>query len=309
MRLIGDAEVRTAAGLDLAVDAIQRAFRALAAGEAAIQPRMRTVAGAVKLSTMAAVLPGEGVAGAKVYTTVDGRFRFLVLLFDAASGAPLACMEADAFTEVRTAATSVAAALALADPASRLLAVFGTGLQARAHALALARRFPLAGIRVVSRGNARAFCAEIGTATGVPTVQADARAALAGAGLVVTATRAKTPVVHGADLAPGAFVAAVGATLPDHAELDADAFRRAATVVVEWGEQSFAESGDLLLAEAAGALDRSTVVEMATVLGDPTWQRPVPEGVTIFKSVGIALEDVAVAAAVWRRLATGANRG
>jgi ornithine cyclodeaminase len=308
MRLVDDAEVRANADPDEAVAAITAAFRAQAGARAALQPRHRIVAGATKLSTMAAVLPDDGVAGAKVYTTVDGRFRFVVVLFDAASGEPLACMEADAFTEIRTAAVTTAMALALADPQSATLAVFGTGVQAAAHVRALARRFPLAEIRVVSRGDAAAFCAAMAAETGRSVVQRDAAAAVAGARIVVTATRSRTPLFDGHHLSPGAFVAAVGSTLPDTAELDATTFLRADSVVIEWAPQAFAEAGDLLLAESAGALDRRQVIEASAALADPGRARPSPDAIVVFKSVGIALEDVAVAGAVWRRLNRGWGR-
>lgn len=306
MRLVSDAEVRRHADPDLAVEAVKRAFAGQAAGSTALQARHRIVADGTKLSTMAAILPSEGVGGAKVYTTVNGKFRFVVLLFDAVSGEPLACLEADAFTEIRTAAVTTAVAGSLADAQARTLAVFGTGVQAGAHIRALSRRFPLDRISVVSRGDAGAFCQAMQAETGRQVAQADALSAVDGAAIVVTATRAKTPLFPGAALAPGALVAAVGSTLPDGAELDADAFRRATSVVVEWSPQSFAEAGDLILAEAAGALDRSQVIEVADALANPAAVRPCAESIVIFKSVGIALEDVAVAAAVWQRISTTA---
>lgn len=302
MRLVSDAEVRAVADLDAAAEAVADAFRQQAAGTTAIQPRHRIAMNGTKLSTMGAVLPGSGVAGAKVYTTVDGQFRFLVLLFDAADGTPLACLEADAFTEIRTAAVTAVVAAALAAPDAAKLAVFGTGVQARAHVRALARRFPLTEVAVVSRGDAGGFCRDLSAETGVSLRQADAAAAVAGAGLVITATRSKTPVFDGAALAPGAFVAAVGSTLPDGAELDRETIRRAASVVVEWRPQTLAEAGDLLLADADGVLDSDRVIEVGEALADPSRARPGPDSIVVFESVGIALEDVAVAAAVWRRL-------
>ncbi|MGF1626495.1 MAG: ornithine cyclodeaminase family protein [Alphaproteobacteria bacterium] len=306
MRLIPNAEVRANADPDEAVAAIRRAFGEQAQGAAALQARHRIAAGATKISTMAAILPSEGVAGAKVYTTVDGRFRFLMLLFDAATGEPLACMEADAFTELRTAAVTVAATESLANPDADVLAVFGTGVQAGANLRALARRLPLREIRVVSRGDATEFCTAMAAATGLPVVQAAADEAVAGAGVVVTATRAKAPLFHGTALSPGAFVAALGSTLPDAAELDATTFIRAASVVVEWAPQALAEAGDLLLAESAGAFDHHHMIELAAALADPSCARPDKNSIVIYKSVGIALEDVAVAAAIWRRI-TGAD--
>ncbi|NBB83675.1 MAG: ornithine cyclodeaminase family protein [Alphaproteobacteria bacterium] len=308
MRLVGDAEVRAVADLDLAVEAVDGAFRQQAAGRVALQARHRIALDGTKLSTMAAVLPDAGVAGAKVYTTVNGQFRFVVLLFDAASGAPLACLEADAFTEIRTAAVTAVVARALADPAARKLAVFGSGVQARAHVRALAARFPLEEVVLVSRGDAAGVCRALADEVGVPVRPAGSEAADAavdGAALVVTATRSKTPVFAGDRLAPGAFVAAVGSTLPDGRELDAETIRRADAIVVEWRAQSFAEAGDLVLAEADGALDRDRVVEVAEALAEPARGRRTPGSIVVFESVGIALEDVAVAAAVWRRLTGG----
>jgi ornithine cyclodeaminase len=296
MRLVRDDEVRAAADPAEAAAAVADAF----AGPAALQPRHRIVADGTKLSTMAAILPGQGLAGAKVYTTVGGAFRFVVLLFDAATGAPLACMEADAFTEIRTAAVTEVAAAALGPAAPRRLALFGTGVQARAHGRALARRFALQAIDVVSRGDASAFCDALAAATGVPAQPATADA-VAQADLVVTATRARTPLFDGTLLRPGAFVAAVGSTLPETAELDLAAYRGAATVIVEDEGQSFAESGGLIRARAAGALPR--VMTLADALADPAAARPAPDATVVFDSVGIALEDVAVAGAIWRRLA------
>lgn len=116
MKLIDDATVRRLLDPAAAREAVDRALRHFADGQAAVQARVRTIAGPVKLSTMAAVDLGGRVAGAKVYTTIAGRFRFVVLLFDAESGAPLAVLESDAMTEVRTAAVTAVAARALAGP-------------------------------------------------------------------------------------------------------------------------------------------------------------------------------------------------
>lgn len=305
MRLLRDAEVRAVAReLDLAA-AVGAAFAEAAAGRSALQPRQRIAIDGAKLSTMAAILPGLGVAGAKVYTTVGGRFAFVVLLFDAASGAPLACLEADAFTEFRTAAVSevVAAALGPRDP--KVLAVFGTGVQAGAHARAFARRFALRELRVVSRGDAGDYCARLGAELGIDARPAAAADAVAGADLVVTATRSKTPLFDGAWLAPGALVTAVGSTLPDGREIDGATLRRAAAIVIEDPLQTFAEAGDLRLAAADGDLDGDKVLTLADALADPARARPSDDAIVVFESVGIALEDVAVAAAIYRAIADG----
>lgn len=303
MKLIDDATVRRLLDPAAAREAVDRALRHFADGQAAVQARVRTVAGPVKLSTMAAVDLGGRVAGAKVYTTIAGRFRFVVLLFDAESGAPLAVLESDAMTEVRTAAVTAVAARALARADADTLAVFGTGIQAGSHVRALAGALPVRQVRVVSRGDARDFCRRMAEATGLPVEQAGTRAALDGAGLVVTATRSATPLFGLDQLAPGAFVAAVGSTLPGHAEIGADVIG-AARVVVEWLPQAREEAGDLLLAAEAGAFSWDSAVELGAILTGRAPGRTRPDEIFLFESVGIGLEDVACAAEVWNRLSS-----
>ncbi len=297
MRLIGEDEARALADPIAAASAVADALNEAANGATAMQTRKRIVAGAVKLSTMAAILPGAGLAGAKVYTTIGGRFCFLVVLFDANSGKPLACIEANALTEIRTAAVTETVAAAFVRAAPSRLAVFGAGVQARSHVRALVRRFGLQEVSVVSRSDATAFCAEMGEATGVPIKQTGADAALEGADIVVTATRSSEPVLDAERLEENAFVAAVGATLPWARELPGSAYSRAGRVLVEDLAQSFSESGDLILAEAEGCLDRKRVETLSDALKRPG---PSANGAVIFKSVGIALADVAVAGAIWR---------
>lgn len=297
MRLLSDAEVRRLADPVDAAEALADAFAEAADGGTALLPRQRITAGGTKLSTMAAVLPGMGVAGAKVYTTIEGRFRFVVLLFDADSGKPLAAMEADALTEFRTAAvTEVVCARFAAQPLEKA-AVFGTGVQARAHIRALARRFAPAEIALVSRSDADPLCQDLTAETGVTVRPAVGEQAVRGAQVVVTATRATDPLFDGDWLEDGAFVAAVGSTLPHARELDDTTMRRAGRVLVEDRRQALAESGDLIAALSSGALDEGRIVELAPALA----ARDTAGGVTVFKSVGIALEDVAVAARIWRK--------
>lgn len=304
MKFMTDAEVRRLADPVMAADAISRAFEEAASGSTALLARQRIAAGGLKLSAMAAILPGSGVAGAKVYTTRDGAFRFVVLLFDAGTGAPLAVLGADALTEIRTAAVTEVVAARCAPGAGGRIAVFGTGVQARSHVRALARSLRPEAIDLVSRGDAGRLAGVLSEETGVPVRPADAEAAVRGARVVVTATRAVTPLLRGEWLAPGCFVAAVGSTLPHARELDDATMHRAARVLVEDREQACAEAGDLILAQQSGAIDPGRIVDLFPVVaaGAPA-VGPDENGrdVTVFKSVGIALEDVAVAAAIWRR--------
>jgi ornithine cyclodeaminase len=307
MRLLTDAQVRRLADPEEAARAIEAAFAEAAGGGTALLPRKRIVSGALKLSAMAAILPGAGVAGAKVYTTREGAFRFVVVLFDAESGAPLATLEADALTEIRTAAVTEVVAARLAPGVGGKIAVFGTGVQARAHVRALARRLHPACIAVASRGDAGEFCSALTLETGIEVRPEPAGRAIEGARVVVTATRATEPLFDGAGLAPGCLVAAVGSTLPHARELDDATMRRASRVLVEDRAQAMTEAGDLIGALESGALEETRIADLAAELARPgahdaAGGRDGGGGsgdVTIFKSVGIALEDIAVAARIW----------
>jgi ornithine cyclodeaminase len=290
------------------IGTLRRAFVAFARGEAAMQRRMRTDAGGVKLSTLGAVWPGEGYAGAKVYTTIAGRFDFVIVLFCAHTGAPLATLDANAITRWRTAAVSVLAAQQYARKDAATLAVFGTGVQARAHVEAFARAFPLASIRIVSRGSGEALAAHARSLVRGEVRVAGAREALAGADIVVTATRAASPLFAGDWVAPGAFVAAVGSSRPDTRETDDALVARASAIVVEWSEQTQDEAGDLVQADPA-LLARVPVIDLGDVLAGTAQPRRAEGDVAIFKSVGVGLADIAAAGLAWTSLSPRAGRG
>ncbi|MBL8288899.1 MAG: ornithine cyclodeaminase family protein [Rubrivivax sp.] len=309
MQHVSDATLDALVGPDEAMAALRDAFAQFAEGAAAMQPRVRTEAAGVKLSTLGAVLPGSNAVGAKVYTTVAGRFSFVIILFAADSGAPLATFDAAAITRLRTAACSAIAAQHLARRGARSLAVLGLGVQGRAHARQFARAFDLREIRVqgphLTDDDARALQADTGVAVRRCAAAAEA---VDGADLVVTASRAATPLFDGAGLARGAFVAAVGSSLPGTRELDDTALARAAIVAVEWREQALREAGDLVLA-APAALPPGKVVELGELVSGRAPGRTDEDQLTIYKSVGVGLEDVAVAALAWRKLnALGAGK-
>jgi ornithine cyclodeaminase len=221
------------------------AFKQFGAGTAAMQQRMRTEAGGVKLSTLGAVIPGQKVAGAKVYTTIAGRFTFVILLFSTEDGRPLASFDADAITRLRTAACSVIAARYLARPRPRHLAIFGAGAQGSAHAQQMASAFELDRITICTRHPSDAMLASLSARCDAKVSFGDVSQALDEADIVVTASRSATPLFEGERLPKGCFVAAIGSSLPTTRELDDTALRRASVIAVEWREQSLREAGDL----------------------------------------------------------------
>jgi ornithine cyclodeaminase/alanine dehydrogenase-like protein (mu-crystallin family) len=298
MKLITNEEVAQLITTGDAIAAMREAFAAARGG--AQQARVRTSSGGVMLSTMGAVLPDAGIAGTKVYTTVNGRFRFVIVLFSTADGMPLATIEADTMTGLRTAAATAVAADHLARDDAATLAVIGTGVQARSHipALLQVRRFKE--ILIAGRHGQQAFADDIGKLTGVPARAVSIDDAARMGDVLVTVTRSATPLFDGNLLKPGAFVAAVGASKPNVRELDDTAIKRAAALVVEWKPQARQEAGDLLLCQP-GTFDWDNVLELGDVVDGSAAYARKPEDIVIYKTIGVGLEDVALAGLAWKK--------
>jgi ornithine cyclodeaminase len=277
------------------------AFSSFGRERAAMQERIRTEAGGVKLSTLGAVIPDQGVAGAKVYTTINGQFSFVILIFSTEDGRPLASFDAGAITRLRTAACTVMAARHLARPDARTLALFGAGTQGTAHARQLSAALPLERILLSDPYADTATAERLAGWCGIPVSFAEPEAAVAVADIVVTASRSTTPLFPGSALKPGAFVAAIGSSLPHTRELDDAALRRAASVVVEWRPQSTREAGDIVLA-GPGTLPPQKIVELAEVVLSTARARRHVDDIVIYKSVGVGLEDIALAGFAWKQI-------
>ena len=240
----------------------------------------------------------------------------IVLLSAGDTGEPLAILNASAVTEIRTAAVSVIATDALARQDADVLAVIGTGVQARAHILALDGARDLTEIRIAGTGSGKAarLAASLASQTRVPLTAADdVRTALRGAGIVVTATSSAEPVLRRDWLAPGTHVNAVGACLPHARELDT-ATMAAAAVYADRRDGLLSEAGDYLLAAADGAITPDQVRgELGEVLADLAPGRADDQEITVFESLGLAVEDLAAAAAAYRtamdRRRAGASAG
>jgi alanine dehydrogenase len=215
-----------------------------------------------------------------------------ILLFKPETGEPLATMDGRLITEVRTAAVSALATERLARPDASVLAIIGSGVQARSHleALRLVRDFRE--VRVWSPRRAAAFANEHGVHAAV-----SAEEAVRGADVVVTATTSQTPVLSGEWLSPGAHVNAVGAPRPGWRELDDEVLRRT-RVYVDSREAAVKESGDII---AAGEI----FAEIGEVVAGTKPGRRSDEEVTLFKSLGLAVEDVATAELVYRKALDG----
>jgi len=289
---LDEAGVRAALRWDELIDAMEGALAAFSSGRV-LQPvrNMLTIEeGKRYLGIMPAV--SERAMGLKLVSFYPGNagtaiptHMAMILLFRSDTGEPLAVMDGRLITEMRTAAVSAAAARRLAPPDSRVLALLGSGVQAKAHLEALARVRDFEEVRVWSRTpeHAERFAREHDARA------MDAESAVRGADVVVTATSAREPILKGAWLKDGAYVNAVGAPRPTWRELD-DAVM-ANLLFVDSREAVLKESGDVILSKAA------IYAEIGEIFAGAK-QSPRSR-TTVFKSVGIAAEDIAAARLVY----------
>jgi ornithine cyclodeaminase/alanine dehydrogenase-like protein (mu-crystallin family) len=289
---LDEADVGALLRWDELIVAMERALAAFSSGRV-LQPvrNMLTIEeGQRYLGVMPAVT--EDAMGLKLvsfYPSNAGKgiptHMAMILLFRPDTGEPLAVMDGRLITEMRTAAVSAAVTHRLASPGSHVLALLGSGIQAKAHLKALAHVRTFDEVRIWSRTPERAkrFADEHG-ATAM-----DAESAVRGADVIVTATSAREPILRGAWLKPGAHVNAVGAPRPTWRELDDEAM--ANLIVVDSREAVLKESGDIILSNAQIYAEAGEIFSGA---------KPIPSlRTTVFKSVGIAVEDIAAAKLVY----------
>ena len=307
--VITQAEVAELLPMPRCIDVMEEALSAVARDEAVLPLRQMVELPSGEgdlLATMPAYLAGD--AGLKVITVFPRNegtdfhaHQGIVVLFETERGTPVAVIDATAITAIRTAAVSGAATRALARPDAGDLAILGSGTQARSHLEAMAAVRPLRRIRVWSRTEerARAFAEAEAARRGVEIeVSASPRDAVVGADLVCTATSAREPILRGPWLSPGAHVNAVGYSGPRGRELDAEAVARA-RLFCDRRESVLNESGDFLLARAEGAVDDDHIAgEIGEVFIEKVPGRMSPDDITLFESLGLAVEDLAAARAV-----------
>jgi ornithine cyclodeaminase/alanine dehydrogenase-like protein (mu-crystallin family) len=283
-----------------AIDALDSAFRN--GDPSATPPRSQVTTPSGTLLLMPAT--GDAGVGVKLVTLTEanpGRGQPLIhavyVLFDADTQAPRLLVDGSALTALRTAAVSGLATRWLARQDSRTLVVFGAGVQARAHLEAVAAVRPLVELTVVSRTQERAAeLVDVADAMGLSASVGDPEA-VAETDIICTCTTATEPLFDGAILRAGTHLNAVGAFQPHTRELDTETTRRA-RVVVETRESAWEEAGDLVIPLREGAITREHVVADLQELVRGKAVRRGPDDVTVFKSVGLAFEDLAVAGAL-----------
>src|SRR6266511_1729441 len=284
------------------IPAIADALAALSSGGGRVVQPVRSVLPVAPHHGFFAVMPAyAGALGAKLVTFYPQNVGIhthhaVIVLFKAETGEPLAMMDGRLITEMRTAAASAVATQRLTRADASVLAILGSGVQAKSHLAALRHVRSFKEVRVWSPRNAPAFAQRHGV-----NAAATAADAVRGADVVVVAASSTTPILQGRWLSPGTHVNAIGATRPDWRELDDDLVTTA-RVFVDSREAALRESGDVIAAQ-------SEVTEIGAVVAGADPGRRTAQEITLFKSVGVAVEDVAAAALVLgdRSLESGAR--
>jgi alanine dehydrogenase len=306
--LLRESDVEKLATIDMAIEAVEQAFRLQGEQKADTAPRRRCRLDQGMFHVMGASLFTLGYAGLKTYTSVDGVFRFLVLLYGG-DGQLLATIEADRLGQLRTGAASAVATKHMARQESSRLGLFGTGLQARSQLLAICAVRPIETVLAYSRdpGKRERFCKEMTEMTGKGVYPATTpEEAAKGVDIVVTATTSKEPVLNSEWISKGTHINAIGGNFLWKQELDAATVGKSACVVVDSFEQARLESGDLAHAAEAEVFYWEDARELGLVVTGEFPGREDDREITLFESQGIALEDVALAARVYEQaLKTG----
>lgn len=292
-----EADVRRVLTMDVALPAVEAAFRKLALDEATTPPRQRCQTDAVMLHVLPAAAKTLGAIGLKAYTTGKFDALFNVFLFDPKHGGLTAIIQADYLGQVRTGAATGVATKKLARADAKTLGILGTGGQARTQLTAVCKVRKIESIAAFSRDEAKrtAFAAEMTAALGVPvTAVASAEEAVRGKDIVITATTSREPVLLGEWVSPGMHLNLMGSNMRARVEADVDVFRKANLVVIDSKEQGRMEAGDLVAPIDQGVLHWGDVLEFSPLMIGRYPGRESPDDVTVFKSLGLGVQDIAV---------------
>lgn len=295
---LSENDVKKLLTVEMALEGVESAHRDLALGQALDTPRARSRLPQTVLHILQGALPAQGVLGYKAYTSNRSGNRFLVHLFDAASGQLRAVIEADYLGMIRTGATSGLAARWLARPDSTVAGVFGAGWQAEGHVRAICAALPLERVKVFSRkaDKLQAFCQRMSEATGVAVEPAaSAEELVRGSDLLGTVTTAAQPLFDAEWLEPGTHINAAGSNALIRQELSEAALKRCDLIAVDAVPTALAEAGDLLPLLEKGRLHPRQMVELGDVIIGRHPGRTDAGQITVFESQGMAIQDLAVA--------------
>jgi len=298
-----ESDVAGLATMEVALEAVEQAFKLQGQGKADNAPRRRCRLEHGLLHVMSASLPERGYAGLKSYTSVSGVARFVVLLYGN-DGQLLALVEADRLGQLRTGGSGGVATKYMARPEAARLGIFGAGLQAKTQVQAICAVRPIKTVLASSRDETKrqAFCREMTEATGIGVYPASTpEEAARDMDIIVTATTSSEPVLDSGWVAKGTHINAIGGNFLSRQEVDVATVAKCACVVVDSCEQAMLESGDLAKAAEAEVFYWEDARELGLVVLGEFPGREEDGEITLFESQGVALEDVALAAAVYER--------
>lgn len=304
---LGSAEVAAAFDWAAAVIALRAAY-AGPVDDAMFPPRSMARRRGLWLRTLTGIAPDGGLMGAKMIAANirNRRASYLIPMFDQETVELRALIDGAAITGFRTAATTALAVDALAQPGPVRVGLLGSGFEARNHLRALAAVRAIASVQVFSPNPAsRAAFAGALADLNLPITGCDSARALVGSEpdilLCAARSRDETPLFDGNWLRPGVVVASIGSTLPEQRELDARTLERAALIVADMPDEVEDDTGDMIAARAAGLDLSGRIVALSDLIGGRHPGRGDPEQILVYKSVGGAIQDLAVAAMCFQR--------
>ena len=313
MLLLSEKQVQGLIDIDELIDALAQAHIQYSTGNAVMPVRLVVPLPQIdgRITSMPGYLNEDKALGMKVVTYFQGNPKqnlpailATIMLFSSESGKMIAAMDGSYITAIRTACASAMATKVLANPQTPVLGILGAGVQARAHIQALTRVRKLEKIKIYSPSGASAAAIQREMAPQIQAVIEATRSAdeaVRDADLVVTATTAKQPILRHEWLKAGVHINAVGSHRPDQREIDGATLARA-KIVVDSREAIMAECGDILLAIKEGSITKENIHgEIGEVLAGSKSDRESTDEVTLYKSVGIAIQDVATANLVYRK--------
>lgn len=304
--LLDDRTVQSLFDWNLAVAALREAYAA-PTDEARFPERRMARGSRGWLRTLSGVPSEPGLMGVKIIAAAleAHQASYLIPLFDQGTAALVALLDGHSITGYRTAATSALAADVLVPPGPLVVAVIGSGFEARNHVRALAAVRDLKAVHVYSprRESRTRFVAELADVPMPVAAAESAEAAVADASLVVCAARSRdeSPTLRGAWLRPGMTVVSIGSTLPEQREVDTEVLARADLVVADVLEEVLEDTGDLIAARAVGLDVAAKTIALADLIGGRRPGRTSDDQIAVYKSVGAAVQDLAVAGLCVRR--------
>jgi ornithine cyclodeaminase/alanine dehydrogenase-like protein (mu-crystallin family) len=299
--LLTEDDVRQLLTMEMALEAVEEGLRKMALEEATNIPRARSQTDHAMLHVMSASAKTLGIMGYKAYTTSKKGTNFHVALYDGKTGSQLALIQADYLGQVRTGAASGVATQYMARPDAQEVGLFGSGKQARTQlqAVCTVRKVRRVQVYSLNEERRRQFCREMTDLCQceiepVPRPETAAE----DKDIVITATTSREPVLNGHWIAEGTHLNVIGSNFLGKAEVDAVTVRRCESIVVDSKDQARIEAGDFVAALEEGSIHWADIHELGQVIVGRYTGRAHSQDVTLFKSLGLALEDIAVAARV-----------